>query len=50
LGVLPFKDLHKVKVNLSIRNSDHSISFLVGSVDGNYQLESVLDIFPEKQH
>ena len=49
LGVLPFKDLHKVTVNLSIRNSDFPVLFLVGQVDGNYQIKSVLEIFPEKQ-
>jgi hypothetical protein len=49
LGVLPFKDSHIVTVNLSIRNSENPVKFLVGVVDGNYQIKSMMEIFPESR-
>jgi hypothetical protein len=43
LGVLPFKDIHKVTIHVSVQGSDVPITFLVGSVDGNYQIRSLID-------
>jgi hypothetical protein len=43
LGVLPFKDITEVTIHVSIQSSDIPITFLVGSVDGNYQISSLVD-------
>jgi hypothetical protein len=43
LGVLPFKDIHKVTIHVLVRGSDTPFTFLVGSVDGNYQIRSLID-------
>jgi len=43
LGVLPFKDIHLATVQASVRGSDIAIEFLVGLVDGNYHIRSLLN-------
>jgi len=43
LGILPFQDVHKVTINVSVRGSDVPVTFLVGLVDGNYQIRSLID-------
>ena len=43
VGVLAFKEIHKVVVHVSVRNSEVPITFLVGIVDDNYQIRALLD-------
>jgi hypothetical protein len=43
LGVVPFKDIHFVTIHVSVRGSDVPFTFLVGLVDENYQIHSLVD-------
>lgn len=42
LGILPFQDLHKVTVHISVRGSDNPVEFGVGMLDGNWQIHALL--------